>query len=527
MTEMVAKRAAIKMRLAYAVLWVLLLLSGAALTLPIFLFDRFSYTHAWVSSHFAVMAETFQQFGRWAMHLTPIQNYGPLTAEPDWYVHWPPLFPLVLSWVAEPVGEVSPLLLHSVSVALVFAQALVLGLWLRQKVGSLAALVAVIAFFNMPVIVLFTHLGIHLHLALLLALGATLLFHECTMKGHWQTSQGAAGLFIFVAACLTTWECFLLLPGFWLYWLVLRRRDLFAAAMVWSAAAMGTLALMLALYTESLPNLLDVLLRRALFRAGFGDEPSNEYVFLHDLANATPDISGGLVHRLHLIATKLTLVGPVGLLSLLGIALLAISPQVRAKSQFQHWLVLLPLMSVALLWVLLMSQHFSIHFYQPLIFALPAAMAAGFLTQHIMEENWLTRSPVVFRNVAILAALMLLIVPRVGPERSKYGSFGRSDTLVQLGEFLRATVPSNAIILVPWQTMVPTYYSKHHLLRNVRLRDYEAHRQQFHDLCRDCPFYLVVPDSVVLPNALAERASPLPGDVRLVRVGPVSQIERE
>ena len=524
---MVAEKAVGKARLVLLVLCALLLVSGAALILPIFLFDRLSYENAWVSAHFAVMAEAFQHYGRWAMHLTPIQNYGPLTAEPDWYVHWPPFFQLVLSWVAAPFGEVSTTLLHSVSVALVFAQALVLGIWIRRKAGAVAASVAVIVFFNMPPIVRTAHLGLHLHLALLLTLGAILLFHECAMKGRWRTRQGVVGLFIFMAACFTTWESFLLLPGFWLYWLILRRRDIFAAAMVWGGTAMGTLALMLALYAQGVPGLMDGLLRRALFRAGLEGYTSNGSVALHELANFSGDVSGGLVHRLELIAANLSAAGAVGLPSLLGIALLASAPHIRAKPQSRHWLALLPLMSVASLWVLLMSQHFIIHLYQTLIFALPGAMAAGFLTQHFMKADRLARFPTAVRGVALLMAFLLLLVPSLDAESRKFRHFGEHDMLVQVGKSLRTTVSENSILMVPWSTMVPTYYSKRHLMRNIHLKDYQTHRRQFHELCRDCPLYLVVLDNAVLPAALAGRASPLPGGLRLVRVGPAVHLKEE
>ena len=51
------------------------------------------------------MAHSFNQLGALHLHFVPIQNNLPLGSDPDVYLHWPPLFPLLLSFVTRILGD--------------------------------------------------------------------------------------------------------------------------------------------------------------------------------------------------------------------------------------------------------------------------------------------------------------------------------------------------------------------------------------------------------------------------------------
>src|SRR5262249_54956313 len=54
----------------------------------------YNYKHAWLSAHYAVMANAFNTFGLFDLGFVPVQNNPPLTTSPDAYLHWPPLYPV-------------------------------------------------------------------------------------------------------------------------------------------------------------------------------------------------------------------------------------------------------------------------------------------------------------------------------------------------------------------------------------------------------------------------------------------------
>ena len=59
----------------------------------------------WVSSHFSAMAMQFATHGVLALGGVSIQNMGPLTTSPDAYLNWPPLYPILLSWLVRLAGD--------------------------------------------------------------------------------------------------------------------------------------------------------------------------------------------------------------------------------------------------------------------------------------------------------------------------------------------------------------------------------------------------------------------------------------
>jgi hypothetical protein len=74
--------------LGYVVIWILpfvacLLILWLALSLT-----DFYYVHAWASAHFATIAQAFASHGIIGLHGAPIENFDPLTSQPDNYLHF-------------------------------------------------------------------------------------------------------------------------------------------------------------------------------------------------------------------------------------------------------------------------------------------------------------------------------------------------------------------------------------------------------------------------------------------------------
>src|ERR1700722_17891623 len=57
---------------------------------------QFDYPHAFVSADVATTARTFAKVGIFHLRGVPVNNNPPL-AKSDFYTHWPPLLPIILS----------------------------------------------------------------------------------------------------------------------------------------------------------------------------------------------------------------------------------------------------------------------------------------------------------------------------------------------------------------------------------------------------------------------------------------------
>src|SRR5690242_11259203 len=65
----------------------------------------FDYRHDWISAHFSTIARSFTDYGVISLRGALIQNNSPLGLDPDVYIHWPPLFPIILSFAFRAFGE--------------------------------------------------------------------------------------------------------------------------------------------------------------------------------------------------------------------------------------------------------------------------------------------------------------------------------------------------------------------------------------------------------------------------------------
>ena len=161
--------------LATAIICICIVTSVAAMPFIAVVIDGYDYQGAWVSSYFAVMARSFQEHGVLALGGVPIQNNPPLTALPDAYLNWPPLYPIFLSIVFSVFGE-SEVVHHLVAVSINLGIAALVFAFVRRQAGSLAGAMAVLAFLSAPLVARYGHVGLHLHLAILLCLAGLYCF---------------------------------------------------------------------------------------------------------------------------------------------------------------------------------------------------------------------------------------------------------------------------------------------------------------------------------------------------------------
>ena len=489
----------------------LLTLSVGLACWPTIVIAEFSYHHSWVAAHFATMARSFLEHGFFQLGLVPVQNSGPLTAEPDYYLHWPPFFAIFQAWIFALFGGPSVFTVHALSTALVLAQASLLGLWLRRAVSPLAAFAAVVVFLNLPLVAKFGHIGLYLHLASLLTLAAVLLHDRAARHDARRPGLALLGAACFALACFTSWEPILALPGLAIYWLIdrsWRRLRLFA---IYAAAGAASIAATLSLYVLQSPEAITALVDRALYRAGLGNYVVSSVQALHTLESNAFDVNQhdfgflALEYLTGILFRHLPQLGAIGGLSLIAIAVLCVRRRHRPWSTTGPLpglltgplLVLAPLLSMGVLWIVLMPQHFYIHEFQALLFALPAALAAGILAEatrpSLMATGSVAAGAVVQPRMLLVALGVIAIVGRLGADVGKYLAYDPDEPLIRIGKTLARVIPEDGVVAVPWKTMVPTFYSDRHLIRGVETDDaFLRYAAQIDRLCRECPVYLVL-----------------------------------
>ena len=208
--------------------------------------------HAWANAHMALMARSFANQGILALHGVPVQNNPPLGSQPDVYIHWPPLFSMVMSLAFRAFGESEATARSMVMVVNLFY---LWTFWTLVKYGF-GRDVAVASIFGLLVLPVFIEYGPLIWTpnvgmaAIMLALYCFLRAAESSTDWRWI----AAGAVSIVLGTWMSWEPVLLgfvLVGLSLWqgsWPRLQAAALLAAA--GAVAAMAILAIFVAASTE-------------------------------------------------------------------------------------------------------------------------------------------------------------------------------------------------------------------------------------------------------------------------------------
>ena len=385
----------------------------------------FTYHHGFVSADVSIAARTFARSGILPLGGVPVNNNSPVSKE-DAYTHWPPLLPIVLSWVFRVLGpsEVSAHLL------MLFIQILTAGLIYltgRDFLGSVGAALSGFFWLTLPVVIHFGHLVVQQALCVL--------FVAATV---WLTPRRrlAAACCAFLAVA-SSWEALLMIPGFLL--VAMRRRDCRPAALLVCCAAAIAAAAVSLLYGLRDPGLFADTFQTALFRMGLSHSYSHS-MLPHIIEPYAP--FGQIVSTVLLNHLKM-----LGIFGFASLVLLLFSPP---KGML---LFLAPLACPWLFWTVLMSNHVAAHDFEMLLAAPAAAIALAWTATRVRKAS-----------VAIALLILTLAQPRI------LGTTGIDvppDTLLGFAHDLRASTPSGSVIISPLISVVPVWYSDRHVVRNI------------------------------------------------------------
>lgn len=478
----------------------------SALTLPVMavLLDSYDYIHGWVSAHFATIAKSYLEHGIVALGGVPIQNNPPLTALPDAYLNWPPLYPLLLSAVFAIFGE-SVLVHHLFAATINLSLGAVVALVIYRAFGRTAASIAAIAFFNAPIIAQYGHIGSQLHLALALCAASLLLFGraiEARNDGRQLNRKiAAAGCAVYVLAVFSSWEPVLAAPGLAIATLVMRDWPGFRLAILYGICAFLAVCAVFGLYWAEYDYFGDAIIHRILLRAGFDVtyDPSVSAMFSspHFIAEShePPDTVGpGYIG--HVTYKALLAQGMIGFAGLL----FAYTAPIWKRGANTVAYSIVGLLTVYVLWAVLMSQHLAGHHYQWLLLTPVTAIAAGAVTAGLLERNkagleWFSYSPAMI--LVLCGALCVVAIGGRAAVTANLLHNHRPDTSaeIQFAKHIRDVTEPGSIVAHAGPSMVPVYYSGRHIVRSVWDEATLAeHRSAIETLCTDCPVYMAIPN---------------------------------
>jgi len=149
--------------------WLTVAVGATIVAHLISLHRHFDYRHAWISAHFSTAARTFVENGVLALRGIPIVNNPPFGNVPEASLHWPPLFPILLSGLFRAFGT-SEAVGHGLMLVITLATCAALTVLLARAINAVAGLAAGFAWLCLPVVGSFGHLVWNLHLAILLTL---------------------------------------------------------------------------------------------------------------------------------------------------------------------------------------------------------------------------------------------------------------------------------------------------------------------------------------------------------------------
>ena len=477
-------------------------------------FYVYDYRHAWVSGHFAVMARAFNTFGVFDLGLVPVQNNAPLTTSPDVYLHWPPLYPIMLSFVFRIFGE-SAVIHHLSSVALVMGSTVLIWRSFAGTNDRAAAGLAALTFLSAPLTFRYGFAGIHLHLALLLTMLALFLFAVNTGTAARDADQGrrramlAVGALAYFLAVMTSWEPVLAAPAFCFLALIDRHRQSRLALVLFGCAAVAALLTILLIYGLQHPHLLERLWHRALMRSGTTMALYPSDYTAHDVQDAVikNPTDPVLQYIWKAILGRLPLLGPLGIIGVAGgLACL----RMAAALQRPAMAIFLGSLSMFALSAILLRNHLGIHEYEMSILVPAAACGAGLCFERF------SGSPVTgtaSRHVLVCwLAPILAVVSSVPGVRDIVDGSKSGSGMIALADLAGEKLPDNAIIVTPYTDMVFVYYARHHVVRGIESESVLQNEQgALAALCTDCPFYLVVPKGAADSFPSYKEMAPLAG----------------
>jgi hypothetical protein len=493
---------------ALPTLWAILAISTLLTVGVVLLLRDYNYEHAWVSAHFAVMARTFVQEGVLALGGVPVQNNLPLTTSPDAYLNWPPLYPILVSIVFRLLGE-SETVHHLIATTITLGTAGVLFVIVRRWSGPLPGAIAAVTFLNAPLVARFGHLGLHLHLAILLCLLG--LYAHCraldapsgTVDRRW---AAAAASLMFLAA-LTSWEPVLAPGGLLVVGVFCRDRRAQRLAIVAGATAMVGALSVFALYAVQHTHFLDQIVERVLLRAGLSggyEIPAgllSDPHFIQEQAEL-PGIQSNLSYLITVILGRLSGLGPVGLIAITTAVFAA--PWIWVRQRRPLAMVTTGMAVSYVLWAVFMRNHMQVHSYETVLILPVAALCAGALAAAVLETCRGTRHAAFALALVCVAMPTTAVLGRIDPTIQLMWANRKEQLDIRFAKWAQTYLPENAVVVYPSRDMVPVYYLSRHTIRAVVTEAMLIRAQRsIIALCTSCPVYLALPirDAGQFPEA--------------------------
>lgn len=445
----------------WAVLAVALILASVLITLR----RPFNQDSVWVSSHMAVMARSYLENGFFRLHGLPVQNNPPLGTELDAYIHWPPLFVMLLAGVFRIFGEsvtsarVLMLLLTAGLMASVFYAA-------RLAAGRNGALWSLVGMASIPFLLTSAPIVWALSLTLTLMVIATACFIRATDSKCEDRRFAYAGVAAVFVGTLFSWEAMMLGPALWLVSLAQRSRRQRRLALVYVAAAAAAFALVMVWFALAAPEQMGNLWNTALFRLslGYGDAPVPLYALADRLWYGSHTYTFQL-KLTELVQRFLLMRLPV---LLAGVAVLLWTMR-RPESERYRRIGLLVggMIGAWALWYVVFANHAFEHVYE-MELAVPGFGAALGIAIAILTERFSgpTLRGRTMRAVLTIVLPVVLLVPTAQAVADIAANRWRDD-----GDHFAAQVREHTtaddVVLITSASMAPVYDSHRHTIRFV------------------------------------------------------------
>jgi hypothetical protein len=433
----------------------------------------------WASASCMTMARTFNQLGPLHTHFVPIQNNLPLGSDPDVYLHWPPLFPLLLSLVTRILGdrESSGRLF---ALAITLATTCVVFLIAHRLYGIRAALLS--GFFFLTARATFEGGRAVLHQPLAMFFGsATVLFFLLAIDAPSSIEQSpvsrrrlfaALGLLATICTVLSAWDPIFIPFGLLLSSIYLRRRAAIRLSALYLFAGVLTFIAVQADYMLSYPALFKNQFATIAYRAGIsfnGDSSTRLHTIVDRVHYSLGQLSfvGTYSHALRWIFQDFdTFV-------LLAVFLfLAFWLQSNRRQNVAAVYLLGGLCLPWLLFYAIMRNYVAIHPFALVLAAPFLAIATGFVLDRIWELLNTASIPIENgRRYLLLVMVVILPLLTIYPLLISIRDakiLSDPPQFQDLTAIIQNHTPANAVTLSAAESAVPVYYSNRHIVRGIK-----------------------------------------------------------
>lgn len=460
-------------------------LAVAALAL-IALYARLLHTtfdgdyQGWASASCMTMAHSFNQLGAFHLHFVPIQNNLPLGSDPDVYLHWPPLFPLLLSFVTRILGDhESSARLFALVITL--ATACVVIAIARRLYGTRIALLSGFFFLAAKATYDGGRAILHQPLAMFFGSATVLLFllaADIPSTARDSSTRrrlfASLGLLATICTVLTAWDPIFIPLGLLISSIYLRRRDATRLATLYLIANVLTFIAVQADYIHAYPALFRNQFATIAYRAGLKFDVDSS-LRLHTIVDTVHYSSahfsfiGTYSHILRWIYESF---GNFYLLA--PFLFLALWLQSDRRQNATAVYVLGGLGLPWLLFFAAMRNYVSLHSFALVLGAPFLAITSGYVLDLIWDR--LHAATLVDNNRRHLLRVMLVILPLITlyplfmAVRNAKIPF-QPPQFQDLSAIIQHNTPPNAVTLATAESAVPIYYSDRHIVRGIATPD--------------------------------------------------------